>query len=77
MSWAGLAATGETTRTDDEGYIVSKTRFTPQVKRLEGKRIRVAGWMTPLATGPSKRISCCWAIRPDAPRFTLWRGFAS
>jgi hypothetical protein len=43
-----LEATGETIRTDAQGFIVSKPKFTPQVKALAGKRITVAGWMMPL-----------------------------
>lgn len=67
VSWAILEATGETTRTDDEGYIVSKPQFTSEVKRLEGKRITVAGWMTPLENGARQKHFVLLGYPPGCP----------
>lgn len=46
VSWAVLEATREIARTGPDGYILSKPAFTPQVRALAGKRIKVAGWMS-------------------------------
>ena len=67
VSWKVLEATGETTRTDAEGFIVSKPRFTPQVKALAGKRITVAGWMMPLTAGRTQKHFVLLAYPPGCP----------
>lgn len=66
-SWKILEATGETTRTDAQGYIVSKPKFTPEVKKLAGKRIKVAGWMMPLEAGASQKRFVLLAYPPGCP----------
>jgi uncharacterized protein len=66
-SWKLLESTGETTRTDSEGFIVSKPRFTPQVKALEGKRIKVAGWMMPLTAGSKQKRFVLLGYPPGCP----------
>lgn len=55
VSWRELESTGETTRTDAQGYIVSKPKFPPQVRALAGKRMIVAGWMMPLTAGRTQK----------------------
>lgn len=67
ISWSILEATGETTRTDAEGYIVSKPRFTSKVESLEGKRIKVAGWMTPLDNGARQTHFVLLGYPPGCP----------
>ncbi|MEP6012681.1 MAG: hypothetical protein ABJ237_15350, partial [Parasphingorhabdus sp.] len=47
ISWTILQATREKTRKGKDGYIYSKPLFTPAVRSLAGKRIKVAGWMMP------------------------------
>ena len=67
VSWQVLEATGEKTRKDSEGYILSKPLFTPQVKRLAGKRIKVAGWMMPLENGSTQKHFVLLAYPPGCP----------
>lgn len=67
MSWRALEATGETTRTDKEGFIISKPKFTPQVKALAGKRIKVAGWMMPLTAGKTQKHFVLLGYPPGCP----------
>lgn len=67
VSWKVLEATGETTRKDKQGYIVSKPNFTSQVKKLAGKRIKVAGWMMPLENGKTQKRFVLLAYPPGCP----------
>jgi hypothetical protein len=67
VSWKVLESTGETTRTDAQGFIVSKPRFTPQVKALAGKRITVAGWMMPLTPGRTQKHFVLLGYPPGCP----------
>jgi len=67
VSWSVLEATGETTRKDDQGYILSKPLFTSTVKGLEGKRIKVSGWMMPLENGSTQKHFVLLAYPPGCP----------
>lgn len=67
VSWKVLEATGETTRKDAQGYIVSKPKFTKQVQGLAGKRIKVAGWMMPLENGKTQKRFVLLAYPPGCP----------
>lgn len=67
VSWKTLEATGETTRNDAQGYILSKPKFTAAVKRLEGKRIKVAGWMMPLENGAKQKHFVLLGYPPGCP----------
>ncbi len=67
VSWKVLEATGETTRKDAQGFIVSKPQFTPQVKALAGKRITVAGWMMPLSAERTQKHFVLLAYPPGCP----------
>ena len=67
VSWKVLESTDETTRTDAQGFIVSKPRFTPQVKALAGKRITVAGWMMPLTAGRTQKHFVLLGYPPGCP----------
>lgn len=67
VSWKVLEATGEITRTDAQGFIVSKPKFTPQVKALSGKRITVAGWMMPLTAGRTQKHFVLLGYPPGCP----------
>ena len=67
VSWKVLESTGETTRKDADGFIVSKPRFTPQVKALAGKRITVAGWMMPLTAGRTQKHFVLLGYPPGCP----------
>ncbi|MDP9421873.1 MAG: DUF3299 domain-containing protein [Pseudomonadota bacterium] len=65
--WALLEATKETTRKNADGYIVSKPLFTPKVKALNGKRIKVAGYMMPLEKGAKQKHFVLLAYPPGCP----------
>lgn len=67
VSWKVLESTGETTRKDAQGYIVSKPKFTPQVKALAGQRITVAGWMMPLTAGRTQKHFVLLGYPPGCP----------
>ncbi len=67
VSWKVLEATGETTRKDKQGYILSKPQFTSQVKSLAGKRIKVAGWMMPLENGSKQKHFVLLGYPPGCP----------
>ena len=67
VSWKTLEATGEKTRKDKKGYIVSKPVFTPRVKALAGKRIKVAGWMMPLQKSKKQKNFVLLAYPPGCP----------
>jgi len=66
VPWKLLEATKETTRTV-KGVIYSKPVFTPQVKSLAGKRIKVAGWMLPLDKGAQQKRFVLLAYPPGCP----------
>ncbi|MEL7319083.1 MAG: DUF3299 domain-containing protein [Pseudomonadota bacterium] len=66
-SWATLEATGEQTRRDEQGYILSKPLFTPTVKKLNGKRIKVAGWMMPLENSTTQTRFVLLGYPPGCP----------
>ncbi|VWX60931.1 DUF3299 domain-containing protein [Sphingorhabdus sp. 109] len=67
VSWAVLESTKEKTRTGKDGYIYSKPLFSPAVKSLAGKRIKVAGWMTPLEQGARQKRFVLLAYPPGCP----------
>lgn len=67
VSWAVLEGTKEKTRKGKDGYIYSKPLFTPAVKSLAGKRIKVAGWMTPLEKGAKQKRFVLLAYPPGCP----------
>ncbi|MEE4537576.1 MAG: DUF3299 domain-containing protein [Erythrobacter sp.] len=67
VSWKVLEATKEITRKDNEGYIVSKPVFPRQVRELEGKRVKVAGWMMPLEAGARQSRFVLLAYPPGCP----------
>ncbi|MEM7568450.1 MAG: DUF3299 domain-containing protein [Pseudomonadota bacterium] len=67
VSWQILESTKELQRLDDEGYIISKPEFSPQVKALEGKTIKVAGWMMPLENGSVQQHFVLLGYPPGCP----------
>lgn len=66
-SWKLLESTGETTRTDAQGFIVSKPIFPAQIKALAGKRIKVSGWMMPLEAGKKQKRFVLLGYPPGCP----------
>lgn len=67
VSWKTLESTGEITRKDEQGYILSKPKFTPTVQKLKGKRIKVAGWMMPLEAGSKQSRFVLLGYPPGCP----------
>jgi len=67
VSWQVLESTKELQRTDDEGYIVSRPDFSTEVKALEGTKIKVAGWMMPLASGAQQDHFVLLGYPPGCP----------
>ena len=67
VAWKTLEATGEQTRRDEQGYVLSKPLFTPTVKKLNGKRIKVAGWMMPLENSSTQKRFVLLGYPPGCP----------
>lgn len=67
VSWGVLEATRELTRVGADGYIRSKPVFTDQVKRLAGKRIKVAGYMSSFDPGRQQTHFLLMAYPPGCP----------
>lgn len=67
VPWSVLEETDETTRIDDEGYIISKPLFSETVKKLEGKKIKVAGWMLPIESGTEQSHFLLLGYPPGCP----------
>ena len=66
-SWQLLESAKETTRRDEQGYILSKPVFSPAIKKLDGKRIKVAGWMMPLDNGSTQKRFVLLGYPPGCP----------
>jgi len=67
VAWSLLESTKEVTRTDGRGYTVSKPDFPPGVRALNGKKIKVAGYMMPLQNGKNQTHFVLLAYPPDCP----------
>lgn len=66
-SWALLEAAKEVTRTDENGYVISYPLFTREQRALEGKRIKVSGWMDPLQVGSEQKRFVLLGYPPGCP----------
>lgn len=69
-SWQLLESTRETTRKAADGYIRSKPVFPAAVQALNGKRIRVAGFMMPLENASKQKHFVLMAYPPGCPFHT-------
>jgi hypothetical protein len=67
ISWTLLESTKEVTRTDDKGFIRSKPLFPPGVQALNGKVVKVSGYMMPLQNGTLQKHFVLLAYPPDCP----------
>ncbi|MEM7779440.1 MAG: DUF3299 domain-containing protein [Pseudomonadota bacterium] len=67
VSWDLLEATEEEKREDEDGFIMSTPIFPEQVRELEGQRITVAGWMTPLEAGTTQQRFLLMGYPPGCP----------
>lgn len=67
VSWTLLESTKETQRKDKSGTIFSKPVFTPTVKGLAGKQVKVAGWMMPLENAAKQKHFVLLAYPPGCP----------
>lgn len=70
VSWKLLESTKETTRKKDDGYIYSRPVFPPGVQALNGKRIKVAGFMMPLENSAKQKRFVLLAYPPGCPFHT-------
>jgi hypothetical protein len=68
--WSLLASTREITRTNAEGFLLSKPVFPTGVKALAGKRIKVSGYMQPLETSGKQKHFVLLAYPPGCPFHT-------
>ncbi len=67
VAWSLLESTKETTRKDQNGYVVSKPVFPGAVQALHGKVVKVSGYMMPLGNGASQTHFVLLAYPPDCP----------
>lgn len=67
VSWAVLESTKEIARKGPDGYLRSKPSFPAQVKRLDGKRVKVAGWMDAFEPGRRQTHFLLMAYPPGCP----------
>jgi hypothetical protein len=65
-SWALLESTEEVQR-ESAGMVYSKPRFPQQVRALQGKKIKVSGYMLPLQNGARQSHFVLLAYPPDCP----------
>lgn len=65
-SWA-LLESAEEIRREAAGLVYSKPRFPQQVRALEGKKIKVSGYMLPLQNGARQSHFVLLAYPPDCP----------
>jgi len=70
VSWKLLESTKETTRKKDDGYIYSRPVFPMAVQALNGKRIKVAGFMMPLENSAKQKRFVLLAYPPGCPFHT-------
>ena len=70
VSWQLLESTTETTRKAADGYIRSKPVFPEAVKALNGKRVRVSGFMMPLENASRQKHFVLLAYPPGCPFHT-------
>lgn len=70
VSWQLLESTKETTRKAPDGYIRSKPVFPAAVQALNGKRVRVAGFMMPLENASKQKHFVLMAYPPGCPFHT-------
>nr|WP_229362786.1 DUF3299 domain-containing protein [Sphingomonas sp. PL-96] len=66
-SWSLLESTKEITRTNADGFLLSKPVFPAGVKALAGKRITVSGYMQPLETSGRQKHFVLLAYPPGCP----------
>lgn len=70
VSWQLLESTKETTRKAADGYLRSKPVFPATVQALNGKRVRVAGFMMPLENASKQKHFVLMAYPPGCPFHT-------
>lgn len=66
-SWTLLEATKVVDRRDANGMIFSKPAFTPAMRALAGKRIKLAGWMMPLENAGKQKHFVLLGYPPGCP----------
>jgi hypothetical protein len=67
VSWALLESAGETTRKDEQGYLRARPVFPAAVQALNGRRVKIAGFMMPLENASRQRHFVLLAYPPGCP----------
>ena len=67
IAWSLLESTKEVTRTDAKGFVRSKPLFPSSVQALDGKVVKVSGYMMPLQNGTLQKHFVLLAYPPDCP----------
>lgn len=67
VAWSLLESTKEVTRKNGDGMIISKPNFPAAVRALNGKTVRVSGYMMPLENGARQTHFVLLAYPPDCP----------
>jgi len=65
-SWALLESTEEVQR-ESSGLVYSKPRFPQPVRALQGKKVKISGYMLPLQNGARQSHFVLLAYPPDCP----------
>jgi uncharacterized protein len=70
VSWKTLEATKLIDRKDKSGIIYTKPSFTPAVLALNGKQVKVAGYMMPLENAAKQKHFVLLGYPPGCPFHT-------
>jgi uncharacterized protein len=66
-SWALLETAKLNDRTDKDGIIYTKPTFPASIKALNGKQVKVAGWMMPLDNAKAQKHWVLLGYPPGCP----------
>lgn len=66
-SWKLLEATRLVDRKDKSGIIFTRPAFTPEVRALNAKQVKVAGWTMPLETAAKQKHFVLFGYPPGCP----------
>jgi hypothetical protein len=67
VPWQLLERVGIREERSKEGWIIPRPAYTPEVRRLAGQRVRVAGFMMPLENSATQRHFVLLAYPPGCP----------
>ena len=67
IAWKALESTKLIDRKDKSGIIYTKPAFTPAIAALNGKQVKIAGYMMPLENGAQQRHFVLLGYPPGCP----------